>query len=157
MKPFPLKRRRFLASLGIGASSAVLGPVLRQIGLGVEGDTRPLRFLFVLEGNGLPPKQLQPPGHSVDSKTRPRPLHQRATWNNHPVNLIGAGGTLPRPHDHHPRSVRSDVQRRPFLRSRSVGCLPCQRRTGHPRSHNRRRFGTSQSGDFSEHRIGYLQ
>lgn len=60
MKTISLDRRRFLKSLTLGASATVLGPVLDRISLGVEGKTAPLRFLFVLEGNGLPPKQLQP-------------------------------------------------------------------------------------------------
>lgn len=60
MKASSLNRRHFLKNLSLGASAAVLGPVLERISLGAEGKMGPLRFLFVLEGNGLPPKQLQP-------------------------------------------------------------------------------------------------
>jgi hypothetical protein len=60
MKASSLDRRHFFKNLTLGASATVLGPVLKRICLGAEGKVGPLRFLFVLEGNGLPPKQMQP-------------------------------------------------------------------------------------------------
>jgi hypothetical protein len=61
MKPGLIHRRHFLRNITLGASATLLAPVLERIALGAEGKTGPLRFLFVLEGNGLPPRQLQPP------------------------------------------------------------------------------------------------
>lgn len=55
-------RRRFLKGLSLGLGGATyLAPMLSSLALAAEGvERRSPRFLFVLEGNGLPPTQLQP-------------------------------------------------------------------------------------------------
>lgn len=85
MKLSTLNRRRFLKNLTLGAGAPVLAPVLERIVLGAEGRLAPLRFLFVLEGNGLPPRQLQP----VEIPFIPR--QERERFSNTPL----AGCTLP--------------------------------------------------------------
>ncbi|UUO04667.1 DUF1552 domain-containing protein [Blastopirellula sp. J2-11] len=55
-------RRRFLKGLSLGVGGATyLAPILHSLALGAEGvERKSPRFLFVLEGNGLPPAQLHP-------------------------------------------------------------------------------------------------
>ncbi|PQO25663.1 hypothetical protein C5Y96_22850 [Blastopirellula marina] len=55
-------RRRFLKGLSLGLGGATyLAPMLSSLALAAEGvERRTPRFLFVLEGNGLPPTQLHP-------------------------------------------------------------------------------------------------
>ncbi len=56
-------RREFLKGVSFGAGSLVLGPVLRQLEAYAAGSrSTAQRFLFVLEGNGLPWQQIQPVG-----------------------------------------------------------------------------------------------
>ena len=55
-------RRTFVKGMSLGASSLVLGSMLDRLALSAEGELPPPRFLFVLEGNGLPPEQVQPEG-----------------------------------------------------------------------------------------------
>ncbi|HCN76122.1 MAG TPA: hypothetical protein DIT13_02870 [Verrucomicrobiales bacterium] len=57
-----LNRRRFLNRLSLCAGAPVLAPLLDRVLLGAEGGKPPLRFLFVVEGNSVPPKQLCPAG-----------------------------------------------------------------------------------------------
>tara|TARA_R110002049_G_scaffold4601_5_gene32222 strand:+ start:313211 stop:314587 length:1377 start_codon:yes stop_codon:yes gene_type:complete len=60
MKTNFLSRRRFLDRFSTCASAPLLLPLLSRATLAAEGDTPPLRFLFVLEGNSVPPKQVCP-------------------------------------------------------------------------------------------------
>ena len=62
MQPHPIHRRHFLSRLTLGASAPLLGPLLEQIAGAAEGKLPPLRFLFVVEGNSLPPLQIHPEG-----------------------------------------------------------------------------------------------
>lgn len=56
-------RRAFLKSASLGAGSLVLAPVLRQIEAQAAGTAQTgKRFVFVVEGNGLPWQQIQPLG-----------------------------------------------------------------------------------------------
>lgn len=55
-------RRDVLKGLTLGASAAVLQPFLARLALAANGQLPPPRFLFVVEGNGLPPKQIHPSG-----------------------------------------------------------------------------------------------
>lgn len=57
-----MNRRHFLKNLTHGTSVAALAPMLERIALGAEGKSPPLRFLFVLEGNSVPPRQICPEG-----------------------------------------------------------------------------------------------
>ncbi len=53
-------RRNFLKQFSLGCSGGLLLPMLDRLALGAEGALPPLRFLFVLEGNSLPPLQVHP-------------------------------------------------------------------------------------------------
>ena len=57
------QRRNFLKGLSLGAGGLVLNPVLNQIRAEAAGVSKtPPRFVFVVEGNGLPPDQVCPEG-----------------------------------------------------------------------------------------------
>ncbi len=62
MTSHSIHRRRFLGTLSLGASAPILGPILERIAAAEtgSGSLPPLRFLFVVEGNSLPPKQICP-------------------------------------------------------------------------------------------------
>lgn len=86
--PSQLNRRGFMQNLALGASAPVLAPMLSRVTYGAEGNTSPLRFLFVVEGNSVPPRQVCPEGipfierearskfveHSLDGTTLPPAL-----------------------------------------------------------------------------------
>ncbi|MDX1948775.1 MAG: DUF1552 domain-containing protein [Pirellulaceae bacterium] len=56
-----LSRRDVLKGFSVGAGSLVLAPVLRQIEAQAAASAKsPLRFVFVVEGNGLPWQQVTP-------------------------------------------------------------------------------------------------
>ncbi|MBA4065644.1 MAG: hypothetical protein C0501_18395 [Isosphaera sp.] len=56
-------RRDFLKGTTLGAGALVLAPLVQQVQAQAAGAAaRPKRFLFVVEGNGLPPHQVQPVG-----------------------------------------------------------------------------------------------
>lgn len=58
-----LNRRRFLNNITLGSTAAVLSPVLAQLEARAAGVERlPQRVVIVMEGNGLPPNQIQPLG-----------------------------------------------------------------------------------------------
>lgn len=59
MTPFP--RRTFLKSLSLGASAPLLAPLVGRLEAETRG-VRPMRFVFVVEGNGLPAPHIQPAG-----------------------------------------------------------------------------------------------
>jgi len=59
MKPLP--RRTFLKSLSLGASAPLLSPLVGRLEAETRG-VRPMRFVFVVEGNGLPAPHIQPLG-----------------------------------------------------------------------------------------------
>ncbi len=75
-------RRHFLKGLTLSLGGATyLSPMLRRIGQGADGIERKApRFLFVLEGNGLPPTQV----HPLDVPFVARPERQRLT--SHPLD-----------------------------------------------------------------------
>jgi hypothetical protein len=56
-----LPRRTFLKSLSLGASAPLLAPLVGRLEAETRG-VRPMRFVFVVEGNGLPAKHVQPIG-----------------------------------------------------------------------------------------------
>jgi hypothetical protein len=56
-------RRGFLKGTTLGAGALVLAPLVGQLEAQAAGTgPKPKRFLFVVEGNGLPPQQVQPVG-----------------------------------------------------------------------------------------------
>lgn len=56
-------RRKFLSNVSLGAGSLVLTPIVRQLEAQAAGAAQAAkRFVFVLEGNGLPWQQIQPLG-----------------------------------------------------------------------------------------------
>lgn len=61
MSFYPTNRRELLKGLSLGASGLVLQPFVDRLARAAEGQSPP-RFLFVVEGNGLPPKQVHPAG-----------------------------------------------------------------------------------------------
>lgn len=62
-------RRQFLRNTGLGVGSVALSPILQQLQARADGKTPDsLRFVFVVESNGLPPEQLSPEG--VERKRR---------------------------------------------------------------------------------------
>ena len=57
---FHTDRRRFLKGLSLGVSLPILGPMAARAATSSEGGTETLRFLFVVEGNSVPAKQICP-------------------------------------------------------------------------------------------------
>ena len=58
-----ISRRDILKGISLGAGSLVLSPMLSRLSAEAAGAAqKPKRFVFVLEGNGLPPDQIQPVG-----------------------------------------------------------------------------------------------
>jgi hypothetical protein len=58
-----VSRRELLRGVSLGAGAVLLSPVVQQLQAEARGQTgRPKRFVFVLEGNGLNPDQVQPVG-----------------------------------------------------------------------------------------------
>ena len=55
-----LSRRRFLKHASLGGSAALLAPMLGRIVAAADGETSGLKFLFVVEGNSVPPRQVCP-------------------------------------------------------------------------------------------------
>lgn len=62
MTPRIPSRRTFFKGMSLGAAGTVLTPMLDRALLGAEGQLPPTRFLFVVEGNSLPSKQIHPKG-----------------------------------------------------------------------------------------------
>lgn len=54
-------RREVLQKISLGAGATLLTPILGQIQAASEGKPAPRRFVFIMEGNGLPPQQIMPP------------------------------------------------------------------------------------------------
>lgn len=69
-----LNRRSVLKGVGLGAGAVLLSPVLSQLTAHAAGaaSVTKKRFVFVMEGNGLNPLQVQP-------TTIPR---AKGAWNN---------------------------------------------------------------------------
>jgi hypothetical protein len=61
MHPSAFPRRSFLKSLSLGAGAPFFSPLLSRLEAETRG-VKPLRFVFFLEGNGLPPDDIQPLG-----------------------------------------------------------------------------------------------
>jgi hypothetical protein len=56
-----VSRRRFLNNITLGSTATLLTPVLRQLQARADGvQQQPKRVVIVMEGNGLPPNQVQP-------------------------------------------------------------------------------------------------
>ncbi len=103
-------RRRFLKGLSLGLGGATyLAPMLSSLALGAEGvERRNPRFLFVLEGNGLPPSQLHPKNlplvarddrqqldiHPLSAEHLPTSLQPVAKYTNRMVVLQGLNGEV---------------------------------------------------------------
>ena len=66
----PANRRSFLSNVSLGAGSVVLAPLVRQLEAQAAGVAKkPQRFVFVMEGNGLPWEQIQPSGIERGGRT----------------------------------------------------------------------------------------
>ena len=60
--PCPMQRRSLLKTLALGATTPLLSPLLLRLEAEAAGAPKPMRFVFFLEGNGLPPDDIQPTG-----------------------------------------------------------------------------------------------
>lgn len=103
-------RRAFLKGVSLGAGSLVLSPVLGQIAAQAAGRAElPRRFLFVLEGNGLPWQQIQPAGiargknnenrnelveKSLQEHTLPKALEPLTPWKERVTIIQGLSGRV---------------------------------------------------------------
>lgn len=101
-------RRRLLAGIPLGASSLVLQPFLQRLASAAAGDLPPPRFLFVVEGNGVPPQQIHPDGipflpregrektqvHSLDGLVLPPALQPIAPFQDRLAILQGLSGRM---------------------------------------------------------------
>src|SRR5262245_38294001 len=66
----PATRRQFLTYMSLGAGGVVLAPIWRQLEAHAVAAGQPNpRFLFVVEGNGLPWEQIQPVGIERGGRT----------------------------------------------------------------------------------------
>lgn len=61
MNPHDPTRRRLLKGAALGAGGSLLSPMLARLQAEAGGGEAPRRFVFVVEGNGLPPAQVHPP------------------------------------------------------------------------------------------------
>ncbi|MEM7392158.1 MAG: DUF1552 domain-containing protein [Verrucomicrobiota bacterium] len=57
-------RRNFLKETAFGSGALLLSPILQQLQAEAAGVKRAPRFVFVVEGNGLPPEQITPVGYT---------------------------------------------------------------------------------------------
>ncbi|PQO29054.1 DUF1552 domain-containing protein [Blastopirellula marina] len=105
-----LARRRFLRGLTLGIGGATyLTPMLQSLALAAEGvERKSPRFLFVLEGNGLPPAQLHPrnlpfvprddrkrlTSHRLEAEHLPTSLQPVARYVDRMVVLQGINGEV---------------------------------------------------------------
>ncbi|MEW4563167.1 DUF1552 domain-containing protein [Bremerella sp. JC770] len=103
-------RRKFLKSLSLGLGGATyLAPMLGNLALAAEGvERKSPRFLFVLEGNGLPPAQLHPRNlpfvvredrkqlavHPLDADQLPTSLKPVEKYTNRMVVMQGINGEV---------------------------------------------------------------
>ena len=66
-----LSRREILKGMSLSAGGALLSPIMSQIQADAAGVTnRKQRFVFIVEGNGLPWDQIQPEGIARGSQYR---------------------------------------------------------------------------------------
>ncbi len=56
----PITRRQFFRNVSASAGALTLTPILQQVRAQADGVKLPPRFVFVMEGNGLPPAQVTP-------------------------------------------------------------------------------------------------
>lgn len=63
-----MNRREVLKGVSLGAGAFVLSPMLQQLRAEAAGTTARKRFVFVVEGNGLPWNQIQPTGIQRNSR-----------------------------------------------------------------------------------------
>jgi len=101
-------RRAFLRGASLGAGSLVLGPLVRRLEAQAAGRPAPRRFLFVVEGNGLPWKQIQPIGIErkregerdrlvdlpIGDHALPRALEPLAPWKDRVTVVNGLSGRV---------------------------------------------------------------
>ena len=59
-----ISRRNLLKGISLGAGGVLLAPMVNQLQAAQAG-VKPKRFVFVVEGNGLNPQQIQPLGSNL--------------------------------------------------------------------------------------------
>lgn len=108
MKRNPFTRRKFLNRVSLGASAPILAPLLDRVVLGAEGKAAPARFLFVVEGNSVPPLQVCPDGipfverekrngfveHSLEGTTLPTALKPVEAFRDQLTIVQGLSGRM---------------------------------------------------------------
>ena len=108
-------RRQFLESASAALGGLLLSPVLAQIKAQAAGAKLPPRFVFVVEGNGLPPNQITPKGfkrgnvpvkvpnmqgvpqlvnESLTDKELPESLHPIKPWQDRLTIVNGLSGRI---------------------------------------------------------------
>lgn len=102
-------RRNFLKGTTLGAGALVLAPLVQLIEAQAAGTaTKAKRFLFVVEGNGLPPHQVQPGGiarakegdrnklieKALADSTLPKSLEPVAAWKDKLTVVQGLSGRV---------------------------------------------------------------
>lgn len=107
-RPVRVPRRELLKGLSLGASSLVLAPFVERLAPAADGKLPPPRFLFVLEGNGVPPRQVHPEGlpwieregrdkiveHSLKGVTLPPSLKPVESFQNRMTIIQGMSGRM---------------------------------------------------------------
>ena len=69
-----ITRRRLLKSAALATGGMTISPLARALGAAArssESGTRPLRFVFFLQGNGFYPDEIQPEG--IERPREPTP------------------------------------------------------------------------------------
>ncbi|MDX1565644.1 MAG: DUF1552 domain-containing protein, partial [Phycisphaeraceae bacterium] len=65
----PISRRSMLKGVSLGTGGALLVPMLNQL-QAAEAGQPPKRFVFLVEGNGLNPSQIQPKGIKLENRQK---------------------------------------------------------------------------------------
>lgn len=102
-------RRQFLKGVSFGAGSLVLAPLVHQLQAHAAGTAdRPQRFVFVLEGNGLPWQQIMPAGITrpkdsdrnsivtlpIGDRALPKALEPLSPWKDRVTVINGLSGKV---------------------------------------------------------------
>jgi len=79
-------RRSLLKSLSLGAVAPFLHPLVGRVMAETNG-TKPMRFVFYVEGNGFPPAHAQPVGIERKLMDNPTKLNNKITANDRLIDL----------------------------------------------------------------------
>jgi hypothetical protein len=99
-KELTVHRRSLLKSLSLGAAAPLLSPLISRLQAEANGGPKPMRFVFLLEGNGLPAAQIQPVGiarNEIPNMRNPGVSKQSGEETLVDLQLSAAGCSLPAP------------------------------------------------------------